>query len=217
MSMNETARRLRAGALRLASFLPHRLRRLAADERGMSAIEFGFVLPLMVTLYFGVVELSEGIAIDRKVTLTARTIADLVSQQSVALDTTTRDNLLNAAAAVIAPYPITNGAGTAVLKIVVSQIATDTSGNSTVQWSVTKNGTALTKNASYTLPAAYTVANTASWIILGQAEYDYTPSFVGRFLVATSLTLTDRIYMRARQLNCIQYNDGSTTTPSSPC
>ena len=50
------------------------------DERGVSAVEFAMLLPLMLTLYLGAVEISQGIGADRKVTLTARTVADLVSQ-----------------------------------------------------------------------------------------------------------------------------------------
>ena len=51
---------------------------LLRDKRGVSAVEFAMLLPLMVTLYLGGVEVSQGIAIDRKVTLTARTLGDLV-------------------------------------------------------------------------------------------------------------------------------------------
>ena len=54
--------------------------RFGGDERGISAVEFALLLPLMVTLYLGTVEVSQGVAIDRKVTLTARTVADLASQ-----------------------------------------------------------------------------------------------------------------------------------------
>ena len=62
--------------------IERRLRRLIGDERGVSAVEFAMLLPLMLTLYLGAVEVSQGIGADRKVTLTARTIADLVSQVS---------------------------------------------------------------------------------------------------------------------------------------
>jgi len=56
------------------------LRRFLADKRGVSAIEFAMLLPLMVTLYLGGAEVSQAIAIDRKMTLVARTLADLTSQ-----------------------------------------------------------------------------------------------------------------------------------------
>ena len=47
------------------------IRRLLRDKRGISAVEFAMLLPLMVTLYLGGVEVSQAVAIDRKVTLVA--------------------------------------------------------------------------------------------------------------------------------------------------
>ena len=54
--------------------IEQRIRRLIGDERGVSAVEFAMLLPLMLTLYLGAVEVSQGIGADRKVTLTARTV-----------------------------------------------------------------------------------------------------------------------------------------------
>ena len=45
--------------------------RFARDQRGVSAVEFALVAPLMITLYLGCVEISQGVGVDRKVTLTA--------------------------------------------------------------------------------------------------------------------------------------------------
>ena len=73
------------------------------DQRGVSAVEFAMLLPLMITLYLGAVEISQGVAIDRKVTLTARTVADLASQVT-SINNSDMTNMLNAAAAVIAPF-----------------------------------------------------------------------------------------------------------------
>jgi Flp pilus assembly protein TadG len=77
--------------------------RFAQDKRGVSAVEFAMLLPLMITLYLGSVEVSQGIGIDRKVTLTTRTVADLASQVS-SISNADMTNMLNASAAVIAPY-----------------------------------------------------------------------------------------------------------------
>ena len=56
--------------------MSNRWRRIGAlrgDQRGVSAVEFALLLPLMIALYLGCVEVSQGVAVDRKVTLTART------------------------------------------------------------------------------------------------------------------------------------------------
>ena len=54
------------------------------------------LLPLMVTLYLGGVEVSQAIAVDRKVTLVARTLADLVAQ-ATSITNADMTNILNAA------------------------------------------------------------------------------------------------------------------------
>src|SRR5690242_1850740 len=79
------------------------MRRLARDERGISAVEFAMLLPLMVTLYLGGVEVSQAVAVDRKVTLVSRTLGDLVAQ---ATNVTSADmtNILSASAAIVVPF-----------------------------------------------------------------------------------------------------------------
>ena len=57
------------------------------DRSGVAATEFAVIVPLMLVLFFGVVEFSTGVAVDRKVTLVARTLSDLVSQNTAVPDT----------------------------------------------------------------------------------------------------------------------------------
>ena len=51
--------------------MPARLRRFAADQSGVSAVEFAILLPLMLTMYLGGVEVSQAVSADRKTTLVA--------------------------------------------------------------------------------------------------------------------------------------------------
>jgi len=164
-----------------------RLEHLRKDERGVSAVEFAMLLPLMLSLYLGAVEVSQGIGADRKVTLTARTVADLVSQVS-SISNSDMTNSLNAASAVIAPFSSAN------LKVTVTSISIDAQGKATVAWSDTKNGTARAKGSTVTLPAALNIPNSS--LIWSEVQYTYTP-VVGH-VVTGSLTLKDQMYMRPR-------------------
>ena len=87
------------------------LRSFKRDREGASAVEFAILAPLLITLYFGCVEITDGIATDRKVTLTAGALANLTSQsQTITVDGMT--NILNASAAIIKPYSVGNLAAT---------------------------------------------------------------------------------------------------------
>lgn len=91
-------------AASLMRSIERRVRHLAGDERGVSAVEFAMLLPLMTTLYLGGVEVSQGVSIDRKVTLTARTVTDLVSQVA-SINNAGMNNVLTASTAVLSPFP----------------------------------------------------------------------------------------------------------------
>lgn len=179
---------------RTAERLARPLARLARDQRGVSAVEFAMLLPLMLTLYLGAVEISQGIGADRKVTLTSRTVADLASQAS-SLATSDMTNSLNAASAVMAPFSDSN------LKVTVSQVKIDANSKATIDWSATKNGTARSKGSSVSLPTALVVAN--SCLIWSEVQYTYKPT-VG-YVVTGTLTLKDQIYMRPRLSDCVTY------------
>lgn len=167
--------------------LMRRLKNLVGDARGVAAVEFAMLLPLMMTLYLGVVEVSQGIAIARKVTLTTRTLADLASRVSTISNADMTD-ILAASSSVLAPYPVSN------LKVVLTSIKIDANKAATVVWSDSLNGNKKTAGASITLDDALAVANTT--LIMSEAEYAYKPT-IG-YVVTGTLTLKDKMYMRPR-------------------
>ena len=73
----------------------------AGDRRGVSAVEFALLLPMMMTLYLGSVEASQGIAANRKVTLATHALADLASHLRAAYSTRARWDDLDATVAKI--------------------------------------------------------------------------------------------------------------------
>jgi Flp pilus assembly protein TadG len=170
-----------------SSELIQRLASFARDRRGISAVEFAMLLPLMVTMYLGVVEVSKGVAIDRKVTLTTRTMADLASRVT-SINNSDMTSLLNASAAVIAPYQ------SSPLKIVLSAVNVDANGNATIAWSDTLGGSKRSVGSAVTLPAVLSVPNTQ--LIWSEVSYLYNPTF--GYVLTGDLNLSDQIYMRPR-------------------
>ena len=171
----------------IVRFLRGRLARCIRDERGVSAVEFALLLPLMVTLYLGGVEVSQGLTIDRKVTLVARTVTDLAAQVS-SITNADMTNILNASTAVMLPYSM------AQVKVTISQVTIDGDGKATIAWSDTKNGTARANGSAVTLPPALNVPNSS--LIWGEVSYTYKP--VIGYVITGTMNLTDKIYMRPR-------------------
>src|SRR5664279_2363570 len=79
------------------------LRNLARDNSGIAATEFAVIVPIMLVMFFGTVELSSGVAVDRKVTLMARTLSDLTSQSTSVADSDLT-NFFSGSSAIMYPY-----------------------------------------------------------------------------------------------------------------
>jgi Flp pilus assembly protein TadG len=161
------------------------LGRIARDKRGVSAVEFALVAPLMVGLYLGCAEISDGVGADRKVSLTTAAVANLAAQVS-SISSTDMTNILSASTSIIYPYSPNN------LRITLSCINIDANKNATVKWSSTLNGTALSGTVS--VPSALLIANTQ--LIYSQVSYAYKPT-IG-YTITGTLNLSDQMYMMPR-------------------
>src|SRR5471032_852045 len=155
-----------------------KISKIARDQRGVSAVEFALLAPMMIGLYLGCVEISQGVSADRKVSLVSAALANLSAQVST-ISTTDMTNILDASSAIISPY------SASLLKMTVTCLKIDANKNVTVKWSVTRGGTA--NSGTMTIPSALAVANTQ--LILAEASYNYVP-IIGTALAA-NIVLSD--------------------------
>jgi Flp pilus assembly protein TadG len=198
--MHAIARILR-GRVSVGAFL--------ADTRALAATEFAVIVPLMLVMFFGTVEFSSAVAIDRKVTLIARTLSDLTSQSAGTLTDANLQNAFTASISIMTPYDATLVQGT------ISQIFIDANKIATVQWSraaTIASGATQATLATSTRSAGDRVTsmipagllNAQSYLIFSEVSYRYTPT-VG-YVLKSSLSLQDTSYTRPRQVSCIMYN-----------
>ncbi|HEX5210747.1 MAG TPA: TadE/TadG family type IV pilus assembly protein [Pseudolabrys sp.] len=174
------------------------LSRFACDRRGVSAVEFAFIAPVMIGLYLGCAEISDGVAADRKVSLIADTLANLGAQVT-SISNAQMTNILDASSAIIAPYSASN------LQMKLSCIKIDSTGVAKVQWGASRNTTARAHNDVYTFPSGSSaLAVPGSWLLLAEVSYAYTPT-IG-YTISGSLTLSDKMYMAPR-ISAPSYGD----------
>jgi Flp pilus assembly protein TadG len=183
--------------------MPSRHRRLpssrfASHEEGVAAVEFALTLPVLLFLFVGVTEVGEAVSISRKVTITTRTVTDLVTQNS-SLSASGLNTLLAASAQVIAPYSSSN------VSITVSEIQIDSSGKATIAWSGSwpNSANALTTGSTFAIPSALDTPST--YLIYGQTSYNYTP--VLGYNVIGPITLSDHLYLSPRDSTSISYTN----------
>jgi Flp pilus assembly protein TadG len=198
---------------------------LLGDRRGVAAIEFAMIVPVMLLLFFGTVEFSSAVAVDRKVTLIARTLSDVTSQ-SISVATADLNNFFTAGCAIMYPYAgpppctTTNNPMTAVISELYVDPVTLTA---KVEWSVPyQGGVALTPGQPP--PATVLVVPTfllvgGTYLIVSQVTYNYVPAVNYMNLLGTGtagIKLSDVAYTRPRQGNCVVYPT-PTSGATSPC
>jgi Flp pilus assembly protein TadG len=177
---------------------------LLRDRSGMAATEFAVIVPIMLVMFFGTVEFSSGVAVDRKVTLMARTLSDLTSR-SISVGDSDMTNFFAASAAIMTPY------STTPIKATITELYIDpTTLQARVQWS---KGTApRAVSSTVTIPTALAVANT--YLIMSEVSYLYTPT-IGYVMAKAGVNLSDVAYTRPRQTTCVLYGTTSGSCPTS--
>ncbi len=172
--------------------------RMLADRSGIAATEFAVIVPVMLVMFFGTVEFSSGVAVNRKVTLMARTLSDLTSQ-STSVSDTDLTGFFAASKGVMTPYPSSPTQST------ISELYVDTSKVVKVMWS--RGYAPRAKGSTITIPTELQVPDT--YLIFSEVSYRYVPT-VGQVMASTGVNLADVAYTRPRQSTCVIY-----PTPSS--
>jgi Flp pilus assembly protein TadG len=175
-----------AASLRDFIFSPGSLR-FAADRRAVAAVEFGMVLPFLMIMAFGSIEVADGITVKRKLTHVTSSIGDLYAQSKVVTNADMA-NILEVTTAIMVPYP------EAPLKVIVSGIVLDSNANGTVLWSDAKNNTPLQIGAVYEVPTDLKMPNT--FLVVSESSYVYTPKIA--YLLTGDVTMQDRFFLKPR-------------------
>jgi Flp pilus assembly protein TadG len=189
------------------------LGRLATDSRGIAAVEFALILPLMIMMFFGMIDVSMGVAADRKVTVIAQSMADLASRYTTVTDTDIA-NFFKIGDAMLTPYAASN------LSARISQVYLDpdAAGLGKVQWS--KGDAPLKEGSSITVPAGLIGKDSSNkvlasqYLIFAEVDYVYKP-IIGWVVSKNGLTLSEKTYTRPRQSVCVYYSPATVCTTTT--
>lgn len=179
--------------------LPGAAVRFWRDRRGVSAIEFALIAPVMVVIYFGLVELCQGYMANRRASHTASIVADLVAQAD---DTSVKDltSVFAIGDMIMRPFSAKD------LSIRVSSVVMDANGVARVLWS-RSNGEELDARAPNSpvdnLPAGLIASGET--LILGETEFIYTTSVAK--IIKKPIIFERSYYLRPRTQDRITCKD----------
>ncbi|HEY5067953.1 MAG TPA: TadE/TadG family type IV pilus assembly protein [Xanthobacteraceae bacterium] len=182
-------------------------RRFGASTRGIAAVEFALILPMLMVLFLSTFDAANGIAVYMKVRSASYVLAAITNQFGTggtypAIATTDMTNITGAASKVLAPY-------TGTPFVVLSQIKATSNTAAVVSWSYSLNSTALTPSNTYSgLPANFAKNSCGNkypcYAIVATVSYTFTPMF-GSFMTGP-ITLADTVFATPRVTACVQYN-----------
>jgi Flp pilus assembly protein TadG len=197
---------IRRRALRVAA-------RLMRDRSGIAATEFAVIVPIMLVLFFGVVEISNGIAAYRDVSIMAHTTSDLTTQ-SLSVQDSDLTNFFSASTGIL--YPYVTSTADPKLKQSIAELWVNSSLQARVQWAKNSDGSAPNPPGTVvTIPAALQVANT--YIVYSSVTYLYVPiGGIGYVMNKAGITLSDFSYTRPRLSQCVFYNPPTPLPTTCP-
>ncbi|MCR9268822.1 MAG: TadE/TadG family type IV pilus assembly protein [Henriciella sp.] len=166
-------------------------RKLKKSEDGISAVEFALIAPLMAIIYFGCIELSLMMTLDRKVTGATAALGDLTSR-AASVNNDDLTDIFEATRMIMQPNDMTKS------RMRITSLYED-SGDVKVAWSDGCNMAAYAEDQQITIPANLIPED--GTLIMSEIEYDYD-SGIGYFFT-TSKTLSDTFYLRPRRVDSI--------------
>ena len=165
------------------------IRRLTGDDRGVSAIEFAMIAPVLIAFYMGMTEFCQGFMAQKRMGHVSAMVADLVSQEET-VTPAMLDDVFDVGGLIMKPFP------TAALKQRVSSV-TRTAGIARVDWSRGDGMTARGKNSVVTLPAS--LIDDGESVIVAEVTYDYDSA--ADYLMPGLTRFSHTYYLRPRTVD----------------
>ncbi|WP_068083298.1 TadE/TadG family type IV pilus assembly protein [Polycladidibacter stylochi] len=190
------------------------MKSLLSNNGGVAAVEFALVVPVLIFLLLGVVELNLLLTMDRKVSQTAATVSDLIARERKMSDSD-MTNIFDSVKQVMVPY---SSEGLTLNVGVVHFVESGKGDKKVIKpktvWSVGRDGTGAPNLEPWTegspptgidIPDDIAIAN--SYLIIGESKYTHRPE-LGKFFpggILAEIELSDVFFLQGRKVSCPEY------------
>lgn len=193
-----------------AKYLSKIAGRFLGDKRGVAALEFALIAPVLILLYLGTVEMTDGVDVNKNLGRATSMVADLVTQQTT-VTVSDLSNIMKIGQATLLPYRRDTP------QITIVSINISAAGNPTVIWSRRlvngsetrpyNAGSAITLDANLRIPSTTVVqvemklayAPRVPWTITGKTNTAAGASIIG---IPMSKTSYGRIRQGSNAVTC---------------
>lgn len=156
-------------------------KRFYHDQRGVAAVELAIILPALLTLFLGVVEISNFILVNQRAEKMSHVIADLITQEETITDSQIT-TIMNAAKEIMQPFPF-DDAG----KVVITSVHRDPDDEAAIAWQRESTSNLSDSDSKFgstgqdtQLPASFDL-NERETVIIAEIFYDYAPFITNMF------------------------------------
>ena len=159
------------------------------DRRGVSAVEFAFIAPVLILFYCGMCELTEAMMAQRRLSHIASSVGDVVARDTQLTDAR-RTDVFKVGSVLMSPFPTTG------LRMCIVSISSNAAGQDTVDWSEASNSPTNCPAANAVLDIPTSVLPAGQSVIMSKASYDYVPPI--KLITKTNFTFRRTFYLRPR-------------------
>ena len=172
------------------------LRRLFGDQRGVSAVEFALIAPIMIFFYFGLAEFCQGYMAQKRMGHAAAMIGDLVSQSTTDVSAEQVEDIFAIGDLIMRPFT----PDTLSLRITSVTREDDTV---TVDWSMGRGMDALADGEEVTIPED--LLEEGESLVMSEATYEYDSPI--NYMLPEGVTFDQIHYLRPRQVQRVACPD----------
>lgn len=187
-----------------------RARRMAGDARGAVAIEFALLLPVLVLLFFGLINLTKGYSASRKLVIATNTFGDLLTQTGGALNRGIISNYFQVVGHIMRPFSAAN------VKMSVYAVQKDSRGKIKVVWKDIVGDTSNTcpapdfNSTNLKKKISPLLTSTSDMAVVTRGCYIFRPLLSNPFFTFNGVKLMEDVVLKPRQMKNLPCSDCSS-------